>query len=232
MNLQSTQPQQVEVTAPVQDSEVPRGTTDNADTSSHSEETSSTVNVATDTMTTSTPEPTTSGIQATPSAVAPPQPAKAPVTRTTAPPITALPVLPKAIPLANQGAVEPVKEENVDKPADETTTQSETAADAEPQEAKAAVKPVFRNWAALLKAPTATKPSAGAQIGPNGTIVADGMNAGTQMHGASGIGQPGTKTLAEVLRSYRVDSTDKTAFFIEPRGLLNSGVDCYMNSVG
>ncbi|PSR97657.1 hypothetical protein BD289DRAFT_450785 [Coniella lustricola] len=231
VSLQATQHQHVETIAPDQDNDGIRAATDAPDRASYTEETSSTVKLATDTMTTSTPEASTLGTQTTPSMIVHSQPAKAPTSKSTAATVTALPALPKAAPPASQGPIKPTEEENGGKPDGEAVVQSDKVGDTEPQEAKSGTKPAFKNWAAVLRGPTAAKSFTGAQTGQNGTTVAGGMNAGTQTHGTSGIGLPGNKTLAEVLGSYRVDSNDRTAFFIEPRGLLNSGVDCYMNSI-
>lgn len=48
---------------------------------------------------------------------------------------------------------------------------------------------------------------------------------------ASGLGNPSVETLAESLRSFSASSNDAKVAFLEPRGLVNTGNMCYMNSV-
>lgn len=193
---------------------------DAPDDSSRTEESVSTVNVATDTLTTSTPEPAAPAPQGKPSATVPPRSPE-----NTAPGIT-LPVLPKVS--TETSKAEAVKDQTSEKSGEEPQTQTETSLGK--QEAKPATKMLVKSWSDLLK-PAATQPAAGAQTGANGTAATTEAGSGSQVLGVSGSGPQNNKTMAEVLGSFRVESSGKTAFFIEPRGLLNSGVDCYMNSV-
>lgn len=83
--------------------------------------------------------------------------------------------------------------------------------------------PAPRVWADLLKsASVANKTVQDGQIPPNGT---------DETHAASSLGpsQPTTKLLADVLKEY--NPSNGKVFFIEPRGLYNARVDCYMISV-
>jgi ubiquitin carboxyl-terminal hydrolase 10 len=76
-----------------------------------------------------------------------------------------------------------------------------------------------KSWAELLRAknaPAAPQPPAV----PNGTDVVV----------ASGPTPPRSNTLADVLATFSVDSEKKVSF-LEPRGLVNTGNLCYMNSV-
>lgn len=113
--------------------------------------------------------------------------------------------------------------------ADEQTEASE-----EQQEVKSAPRPSYRNWADILKPTTTSKASAPTKTGANGTAAADGTDVASEQPSTLGVAKSGTVALAEVLKSYRVGGADKTGeklVFIEPRGLHNSGVDCFMNSV-
>lgn len=75
-----------------------------------------------------------------------------------------------------------------------------------------------KSWADLVR----TKSSA-ANAAPASSLV-DGLTP-TNILGSAKAG-----SLAEVLRSFTVDSESKISF-IEPRGLVNTGNMCYMNSV-
>ena len=44
-------------------------------------------------------------------------------------------------------------------------------------------------------------------------------------------GKANTESLAESLRSFSVDANDSKIAFLKPRGLVNTGNMCYMNSV-
>lgn len=85
---------------------------------------------------------------------------------------------------------------------------------------KASPKPAApKSWAELLRAKNAPAP-AQAPSAPvsNGVVPAAGPTV------------PKSNTLADVLASFSVDSEKKVSF-IEPRGLVNTGNLCYMNSV-
>jgi ubiquitin carboxyl-terminal hydrolase 10 len=88
-------------------------------------------------------------------------------------------------------------------------------------------KPVApKSWAELLRAknaPVAAQPAATAAA-PT-TPVTNGVAP------VNGPTVPRSNTLADVLASFSVDSEKKVSF-TEPRGLVNTGNLCYMNSVG
>lgn len=48
----------------------------------------------------------------------------------------------------------------------------------------------------------------------------------------NGFQQPKPGSLLEVLRSYDTELGSSRVAFLEPRGLVNTGNMCYMNSVG
>lgn len=83
-------------------------------------------------------------------------------------------------------------------------------------EAPKPVSAVPKSWASLLHSANAAKTPA-ANGAPNGTAV-------------NGIAPPKATSLADALRNYSVDGNHKV-HFLEPRGLINTGNMCYMNSV-
>jgi ubiquitin carboxyl-terminal hydrolase 10 len=102
---------------------------------------------------------------------------------------------------------------------DAVVTTPDMGANAEETPKASPPKPAApKSWAELLRAknaPAAAQPvpvSNGAVAAPNGPVV------------------PKNTTLADILASFSVDSGKKVSF-IEPRGLVNTGNLCYMNSV-
>ncbi|CBX94939.1 similar to ubiquitin carboxyl-terminal hydrolase 10 [Plenodomus lingam JN3] len=76
-----------------------------------------------------------------------------------------------------------------------------------------------KSWAELLRAKNA--PAASQAPSPSNGIVATPVSGPTVAK---------SNTLADVLASFSVDANKKVAF-IEPRGLVNTGNLCYMNSI-
>ncbi|KAH7325858.1 hypothetical protein B0I35DRAFT_474590 [Stachybotrys elegans] len=101
------------------------------------------------------------------------------------------------------------------------------------QEAKAPAKAPPSSWANLF-----SKPSAAATVtiaNPNGTAAVEASTNGGGSPDVSigqfpSAAQSKASALAEVIRSFTVGSIDKVPF-LEPRGLINTGNMCYMNSV-
>lgn len=75
-----------------------------------------------------------------------------------------------------------------------------------------------KSWAELLRAKNAPAPAQAPPSVPNGVVA------------TSGPTPPKSNSLSDVLASFSVDA-DKKVSFLEPRGLVNSGNICYMNSV-
>lgn len=98
-------------------------------------------------------------------------------------------------------------------------------------EAKHSAPPALKNWADVARGLAAAQSAAGVQSGADGPAASTNSSTKTQSSGTAGVPQPQARALVEVLRSYSVDAPGKVAF-IEPRGLYNSAVDCYINSVG
>lgn len=198
---------------------------------SHSEETVSTVNVATDTLTTSTTEPAAQVAKHAPpntsSVATPPQASKGASHNTTFAGLV-VPVLPREGP-ADGNKSEPDKVKTGDRLNDGSHSQAPISE--EQQEVKITPRPIFKNWADVARGSAAAKSAAAErESGANGIVGSADSDSGAQISGTSGLAQPNTRAIAEVLRSYRVSNRNKVSF-IEPRGLYNSSVDCYINSV-
>ncbi|CAJ2502593.1 Uu.00g099870.m01.CDS01 [Anthostomella pinea] len=107
----------------------------------------------------------------------------------------------------------------------------QTELNAAPAPAKTAPK----LWSNLFMRPAATA-TALAGAGALGSIAACGAPSAADAVVGEGSGSGGgfaeskASSLAEALHSYRVSSSEKIAF-LEPRGLINTGNMCYMNSV-
>ncbi|KNG45833.1 ubiquitin carboxyl-terminal hydrolase 10 [Stemphylium lycopersici] len=102
---------------------------------------------------------------------------------------------------------------------DAANTPQEEGTNAEETPKASPPKPAApKSWAELLRAKNATK-AAQSVAPPNGTAPV-----------SNGPVVPKSNTLADVLASFSVDSEKKVSF-IEPRGLVNSGNLCYMNSI-
>jgi ubiquitin carboxyl-terminal hydrolase 10 len=112
------------------------------------------------------------------------------------------------------GTQDPKKAEEVTTP----TPSSEAAGNAE-ETPKASPSPAApKSWAELLRSKAAPAPVQTPAV-PNGNVSPNGPPASK------------SNSLGDVLASFSVDS-DKKLSFLEPRGLVNTGNVCYMNSVG
>ncbi|KAJ4286413.1 hypothetical protein N0V90_013112 [Kalmusia sp. IMI 367209] len=161
---------------------------------------------------------------APPSTAAPVQPLRAPHARSqTRPAVPLIPIRPAKAPSVTSTTQKSTKSTGVDKddrktevtvpatPIAETSGNSGETAKASPP--KAAPK----SWAELLRSKDAAA-AVKAPIAPNTATPKNGSVA------------PKSNSLSDVLSSYSVDS-DKKLSFLEPRGLVNTGNLCYMNSI-
>ena len=106
-----------------------------------------------------------------------------------------------------------------DKGTSQRSSSTEAAAFVETQQP---VKAPPKSWADLVRTKASQQPKASATTTES---------AETQAH-LTGIFPTKASTLAEVLRSFNVKENTATKIaFIEPRGLVNTGNMCYMNSV-
>ncbi|KAK4179881.1 hypothetical protein QBC36DRAFT_56640 [Triangularia setosa] len=138
---------------------------------------------------------------------------------------TPAPVI-KDVKLAETGEGAPQVNGTGEKPEFESTP----TVQASPSPAPAPAKP--KVWAALFAKPS-TAPSAVASTAAAPRVHTNGnaADASTAASGAVGsFSKSIANSLAEALQAYRPTGIDKLSF-IEPRGLVNTGNMCYMNSV-
>ncbi|KAH0389677.1 cysteine proteinase, partial [Aureobasidium melanogenum] len=139
-------------------------------------------------------------------------------TRAAVPIVPAVPAVPAARPkTASSEAVPNAAEQGVSA-AEPAVAQPEASAEAKPAEpATPALKAAPKSWADLMRSKNSAVAAASSTV-VNGT----GPTNGAAPSRAS--------TLAGALKQFNVDDNDKIAF-LEPRGLVNTGNMCYMNSI-
>ncbi|KAL7926124.1 hypothetical protein ACQKWADRAFT_318615 [Trichoderma austrokoningii] len=151
-----------------------------------------------------------------------------PATRTVAPVIPVVPVLPKHGPKpetvvqekANEDAAKPNHQDTVAAESNEVNSDGTNEAPAP------AVKAPPTSWANLFAKASARAPANGSGVnGVNG----DSADAANNFPG-SAFSKSNINSLAEAIQSYAVENSGKLDF-LEPRGLINTGNMCYMNSV-
>ncbi|KAE8444773.1 hypothetical protein EG329_014233 [Mollisiaceae sp. DMI_Dod_QoI] len=159
---------------------------------------------------------------ATPIATKPP--------RVTKPVLPVVPALPKTIPhdvtrkVSSKSTEEAQPAQAGTSSVEGSTTEasappSEQAEPAEVKEAAPAPKAwtTPKLWTGLFNPAAATSTAASSESG--------------LATSASGFGKANSESLADALRSFNAVSNDSKIAFIEPRGLVNTGNMCYMNSV-
>ena len=102
-------------------------------------------------------------------------------------------------------------------------------AQAEAQPAPAPVKVAPKLWTGLFAKPTASNLGSAQGAGQHVNGAAPGASAAGP-GAAAGFSRPNASSQAEALHAYQIGNADKLAF-LEPRGLINTGNMCYMNSV-
>lgn len=157
--------------------------------------------------------------------------ANAPATRPAVPAIPVLPVLPKHGPKPETTSQEKA-DEDAAKPNDQDTAAAESGeanADGTNDAPAPAVKAPPTSWANLF-----AKSSARASVDGSGVNGANGANGdsvdATTNFPGSAFSKSNVNSLAEAIQSYAVENNGKLDF-LEPRGLINTGNMCYMNSV-
>lgn len=177
----------------------------------------------------------------TPSSVIPqsiPQPQRSQASKVSHPTAVALPFLP-AIPLASRAPKIPsMSASSVMTKPPEHSTESQTDVPLENETRPDAAntlntlvpatppisppqKPAPKSWAELVRTSTQKTLQKGIKAEVNGKTNSNGFNTSR------------VTSLAEVLSSYKVDEirNDSRVTFLKPRGLVNTGNMCYMNSV-
>lgn len=171
----------------------------------------------------------------------PTQPTKS-ASKAAVPAVPVIPILPKSSPkdtriapssekvAVEQKAAESAHEQAADKP-EETTAAEVPVKD---ESAAATIRVTPKSWASLVAgglstavASTSTNSAAGPTA--NGVHAADG-SISSDAGALPGFAKSNTSSQAEALHNFRVNSASKIAF-LEPRGLINTGNMCYMNSV-
>ncbi|KAF2274477.1 cysteine proteinase [Westerdykella ornata] len=157
-------------------------------------------------------------------AIAPPSSKPAPSSHTRTATIPAVPMIPlksaraASVVSTTQKSTKSTSEKTEAKKPDtqSSTGEAETTVEETPK-ASPPAKSAPKSWAELLRAKAA--PAA-----PHSPISADGIVT-TNGHSA-----PKSNSLADVLATFSVHAEKKVAF-LQPRGLVNSGNLCYMNSI-
>lgn len=168
----------------------------------------------------------------TPSSVMPPPPSSRPsvpvshARTSTKPAVPLIPIKPAVPKVAASVTSTTQKSTAADKadPQVDGVIEVNAAADGTPEGAEdiptaspTPAKPAPKSWAELLRTKASPSPSLTSNL-PNGVVTTNGSTS------AKG------NSLADVLSSFSVDS-DKKIAFLEPRGLVNTGNMCYMNSI-
>lgn len=181
---------------------------------------------------------------AAPPVVTPTSSAK-PASRTAVPALPLVPALPKASPRAAKAV--PHVDNSLDDSQKEAVASSDSQAganaaaldkenagepaqeDAESATAAAPVKAAPKLWTGLF-AKSAQSAGAAQPAGQNHLNGGTTTNGSASALGSQSFSKSNATSLAEALQAFQVGSADKIAF-LEPRGLINTGNMCYMNSV-
>lgn len=167
--------------------------------------------------------------------------------RAAVPILPAIPALPKAKagpketkPSPKTESVKKAEKEtakdDVVRPAESSPTavKAEVEADSQPEKVQLAAPPAPKktaplSWAKLAASSLAAPASSAAtgQVATNGGVAESTTDSDAAL---SNFGKSNASSVAEVLQAYKVNSVHNLAF-LEPRGLINTGNMCYMNSV-
>ncbi|ETS81338.1 hypothetical protein PFICI_06340 [Pestalotiopsis fici W106-1] len=160
-------------------------------------------------------------------------------TATAVPAVPIVPVLPKGSPKETKAAAgieksggeqvkESVSSEQVASPAADNVA-ADASPETKPEPTPAPVKVAHKSWAAMFApSPTAAAPARAATSDVNGAKTAEGASASAAT--VAGFAKSNASSQAEAIRDFKVNNGAKIPF-LEPRGLINTGNMCYMNSV-
>lgn len=152
-----------------------------------------------------------------------------PTQRATKPVVPIIPALPKTVPRDATRKVSGKSTEDV-QPAQVATPSMNGNGEAQAQVSELAEAEEVKEAAPAPKAWTTPKLWTGL-FNPAAAASTASSESGAAT-AASGFGKANSETLADALRSFNAVSNDSKLAFIEPRGLVNTGNMCYMNSVG
>lgn len=154
-----------------------------------------------------------------------------PATRTAAPAIPVVPVLPKHGPKPETATQEKALEDEVKLNGQDTVAAelNEVNPDGSDEAPAPAVKAPPSSWANLFARPSARAPVNGSAVNGANGVNGDSADATNNFPG-SAFSKANVNSLAEAIQSYVVENNGKLDF-LEPRGLINTGNMCYMNSV-
>ena len=155
--------------------------------------------------------------------------------RTAVPAVPVLPALPKASPKEvktpngpESQAVAAAAPSSEESPSAERSNE-EVEGEAVETPAGVAAKTVPKLWTGLF-----ARSSAAAKAPGTGPSATNGMphlgDANTLGGSGTGFAKSNSSSIAEAIQAYQVGGAEKLAF-LEPRGLVNTGNMCYMNSV-
>ena len=220
------------------------GTVQSAETSRGPDTPSTQTLPSDDKSTASQNTPSTYSAQTDSTPTATPSKATKPASRAAVPAVPVVPAVPKAgakdtkSPTTSQETSLEQRQTAPTGTSDKATGASDASVDkpgseVKPEPAPAPVKAPPKLWTGLFaKTPSTSTPTASTQAASS-TV---GSTNGASAEGATGaltgasFAKVNASSLAEALRAYRVGGGYKTAF-LEPRGLINTGNMCYMNSV-
>lgn len=160
------------------------------------------------------------------------------------PAVPVVPILPRSSPKDTRTAPGTDKVADEQKPAPEPASEAAVGKQDEPtaaeateakvEHAPAPVRAAPKSWASLVAgnpsaAAAAAARNSAANTNTNGTHATDGSGSG-DAGAVPGFAKSNASSQAEALHNFRVNNGSKFAF-LEPRGLINTGNMCYMNSV-
>ena len=186
----------------------------------------------------STSPTTPISVQPPAGAAAPSNPLAKPPSRPAVPAVPVLPALPKASPKEVKTPNGPESQtlavaasSSEESPSAERSNEEAEGEAVETAAAAAAAKSVPKLWTGLFARSSAAAKIPTFGTGPsatNGTSqVGDANTAGGS---GTGFAKSNSSSIAEAIQAYQVGGAEKLAF-LEPRGLVNTGNMCYMNSV-
>lgn len=181
--------------------------------------------------------------EAVPSTTVMPAKTSKATTRTTVPAVPVIPAMPKASPRESKSPSDP---ERTAMAVPSSSHQLDNSSQAPAETAQAGPEPeptpsqptktAPKLWSNLFQSQTSAAKlsndpnAAGSATSATGAPSSNATSSGNNLSGPGSFAKSNASSLAEALRDYQVSNGQKIAF-LEPRGLVNTGNMCYMNSV-